>query len=188
MISRRRIRRPRITLKSCGPSIQRDQRLPCCPINLGFSNRQITFEFREAVPAHSLAVRNRRVSASSMPFEARAPILQRFPLQGTTRRRLDRLALCIAPSNHGNVASGSWPCKNVAPLQRRRMDIPPNVAFGCRDFADLFGGESFQKIILDAFRFFEFSHRLGHQRTSAFVTVTSASPSILLQKSKVAGL
>jgi hypothetical protein len=45
------------------------------------------------------------------------------------------------------------------------------------NFADLFGRESFRKIILVAFRFFEFSHSQGQKRTSAFVTAKSALPS-----------
>jgi hypothetical protein len=57
------------------------------------------------------------------------------------------------------------------------MSIPPNIVSGRRNFTGLFSCNRFRKIILDVFRFFEFSHGLGQNQKCLYFHGLSALPS-----------
>jgi hypothetical protein len=74
------------------------------------------------------------------------------------------------------VSNGSWLCENAAAQRWRRIDVPPSVVSGRRNFTAWFCSNRFRKIILVVFRIFEFLHSLGQSGRFGGLPTTSAIP------------
>jgi hypothetical protein len=83
---------------------------------------------------------------------------------------------------------GSWLCKNAETRDGDRMNILRNRIRVRKDSSAYLVSLDWRKTILVASQFFAFSHSLGQERPIYDARAMSASPPIVLQKSKVAGL
>ena len=78
-------------------------------------------------------------------------------------------------SRTANVRFGSWLCKNARSLNRDRRSHLSETALVAQLASEFNLAIELKKIILLAFRFFEFSHSQGQTRTSSRSRTTSAS-------------